>query len=915
MPSQESSAALLASGSPFIGCWNPEPPQLLTEETIQTFRTRFASLTEQRHHDFVYAGGAVYGVSSNGTPAQALALDLFHQLQSPFGIYNDAAVESLFEPLLTPSYTRALTELAWNSGVFFPDGMILADAHAPALLAHVVVLLEVLAKFSGLPIVGEKARKLSLLLQPLQWELHAGISDEPINIDLRKSFLEANEEVARELFPDIYETEKALERLVGTQKENHLKLERLGIKLPPLSSLLLSELSAKDLAPDQALRRYLGDLEFIELRSQFIDDSLKTVNATELEVEIARAISSRLADSVFSWVISTRHALFRLLEISNADNSFPNLPDLQTTMTDLCALHKRPTVIAKDAVLQDFTSEAVPIGSTRINPEDRTAMEELQSLVGLDEAKKAIEKVLRGTELAEARYQAGVRLNAPAKHLVFLGNPGTGKTRVSRLLAKVYKERGVLRKGHLVEAKRADLIGEGIGTTAPKVRRKVNEALGGVLFIDEAYMLAGGDSHQDFGPEAVDELMTLMDDHKDDLVVIAAGYRDQMADLFRINPGLESRFGAKIPFNNYSDDELVQIFEDLVQDANLRMTPEVSSELRLLLPRKRPPRFGNARTIHRLFEATVERQGLRLSDGLEQRTAEELQELTVADLREDQSDDKARAQILKDALADLDELVGLDEVKHKTKTLINEVRLAKIMRNAGVKPSDTANHLLFMGNPGSGKTEVARILARVFHGLGVVSQGHLVEAHRSDMIAGYIGQTALKTEALLESALGGVLFIDEAYDLASDGNQDFTNEAISKLLTYMEDYRDDLVVIAAGYGPDMDHFLKANPGLASRFPVTLDFPDYSPQELLQVLLRMAQSESRIISGDAAQALPRIFEEKAFGNSDFGNARFARSLFATAKSNQANRLAQLPEPENSDPETLKTLLAEDFELRR
>ena len=238
-------------------------------------------------------------------------------------------------------------------------------------------------------------------------------------------------------------------------------------------------------------------------------------------------------------------------------------------------------------------------------------------------------------------------------------------------------------------------------------------------------------------------------------------------------------------------------------------------------------------------------------------------------------------------LAELDALVGLTEVKAAVRRLIAVQRVNAERKAQGLPEVDSALHVVFTGPPGTGKTTVARLLGRLYGAIGVVSKGHLVEGSRSDLVAGYVGQTALKVEAMVQRALGGVLFIDEAYALAQGGDEDFGEEAIATLVKLMEDHRDDLAVIVAGYPAEMHRFIESNPGLRSRFTHYVDFPDYSADELVQIFRGIA-AEARVdLAPDLLAALPGLVREAKDG-ANFGNARFVRSVFEQGFANMAER---------------------------
>jgi stage V sporulation protein K len=263
-----------------------------------------------------------------------------------------------------------------------------------------------------------------------------------------------------------------------------------------------------------------------------------------------------------------------------------------------------------------------------------------------------------------------------------------------------------------------------------------------------------------------------------------------------------------------------------------------------------------------------------------------------------------QVESLDKVLAELNELVGLEKVKAEVKTLTNLVRVRRMRINAGLPVTPIALHLVFTGNPGTGKTTVARLVARIFKALGLLSKGHLVEVDRSGLVAGFVGQTALKVQEILATAFGGVLFIDEAYALAGGGESDFGNEAVETLLKIMEDHRDDLIVIAAGYQEPMERFLESNPGIRSRFTRFIQFDDYTPGELLEIFKRMTQKNSYFPTDPALKQVLVILKELCQNKDNkFANARTVRNFFEKAIANHANRIVTLPEPTKKDISTL------------
>lgn len=266
---------------------------------------------------------------------------------------------------------------------------------------------------------------------------------------------------------------------------------------------------------------------------------------------------------------------------------------------------------------------------------------------------------------------------------------------------------------------------------------------------------------------------------------------------------------------------------------------------------------------------------------------------------------------INDLMAELNSLTGLKTVKEDLNALINLMRVQKMREENGMKQTGINKHMVFMGNPGTGKTTVARLLAEIYAGIGVVEKGHLVEVDRSGLVSGYIGQTAMKVQDVVEEALGGILFVDEAYTLTSSkGQNDFGQEAVDTLLKAMEDHRDDLIVIVAGYTDLMQEFLDSNPGLRSRFNKYIIFEDYTAKEQFEIFRFMCKAMDYVLSKEAAEEAERFFEERNENKPEtYANARDVRNYLEKAISNQATRIVQL---KNVDKEILAILEKEDLE---
>lgn len=522
----------------------------------------------------------------------------------------------------------------------------------------------------------------------------------------------------------------------------------------------------------------------------------------------------------------------------------------------------------------------------------QSALETLTNLVGLEPIKARIKEWLDWVQIHE-RYSIKGK---PTFHMIFTGNPGTGKTTVARLIGEIFQDFGILNKGHLVEVKAADLVADYVGGTAIKTNQVIDQALDGVLFIDEAYALAekerGG-----FGAEALETLLTRMENDREKLVVILAGYKDPIDHLLRSNPGLSRRFPVenRFFFPDFSVNQLVEILRNMLEVKGIQVEPETQDTLSTIVQEmssRKGHNFGNAGEM-RNFAESLERLCFARYSKHNLNPPFILQPEDISE--EYRSYLQSPSFELSNLLTELDSLIGLDPVKRWLRKQVARVLFEQSRKTPSPRkePIPLIRHLIFTGNPGTGKTTVARMIGQIYHALGLLRKGHLVEVSLPDLVAGYVGQTPAKVMDQVHRALDGVLFIDEAYALTrtvGGENPSFGQEVIDTLVKVMEDYKGQICIILAGYPEEMAGLLRTNPGLSSRFANPISFPDFDRESMKKLLLKLAHQDQIGLPEDVLElAVDHLVTTQALNPSTFGNARQVIAFYEQMKDNLAERM--------------------------
>ena len=531
-----------------------------------------------------------------------------------------------------------------------------------------------------------------------------------------------------------------------------------------------------------------------------------------------------------------------------------------------------------------------------------SAYEKLQKMVGLKIVKKQIDDIIASDLVEkERKSRRGNDYHSSAMHMIFGGNPGSAKTTVAKLFAAIAKEKGILKSGAFVERGGMDLDGL---CCVSNIRDAFIAASGGVLFIDEAYSMRSD--------TAITVLLQEMENQRDNVIVILAGYNERMKEFMELNEGLKSRIPHWIEFPDYTANELTDIFKLMLEEKGFTTTDDVVGEARYIFEKARNmDNFGNGRYVRNFLEKAIMSQSVRLlslRNDVSDIKKNELFMLTKEDIKELNEDTKDMC-LSGDARKKLEQMIGLESVKKVINKAVANFKFNKLCMERGISKDKASLHMVFTGNPGTAKTTVARLFANILKDEKVLSSGIFVETGRADLVGDHVGSTAKLVKRKFKEAQGGVLFIDEAYSLCDGHTGGFGDEAINTLVQEMENHREDVIVIFAGYPKPMEEFLDRNPGMKSRIAFEVQFEDYTVDELVDIAKLMVSDKNMSITEEAIAKLRSNFEIVS-KSEDYGNGRYVRKMLEEAEMNLAERCFKYDVSDITD-ELLTTIEAEDI----
>lgn len=554
----------------------------------------------------------------------------------------------------------------------------------------------------------------------------------------------------------------------------------------------------------------------------------------------------------------------------------------------------------------------------------KSLFEEFDNLVGLHNLKQSLRDFISYLEFVKERKAKGIETNENiSANCIFLGNPGTGKTTVARILGRFFKAIGLLKNGHVVEVDRASLIGEYIGETAQKTEKVINQALGGILFIDEAYSLKRDKNSNDFGQEAIDIILKRMEDYKDKFFVIAAGYPELMEKFINSNPGLKSRFTHHFYFDDYNSSELAEIFKIFSEKEKYSFNEDAEKFLIEKLDSlidNTDGSFGNARFIRNLFSETKIELSKRyhlLED--EEKDFNSLNTIFISDIQSawlninnrNNSVVKSNEKIDR-YVNEINNLVGLSSVKTTFNRIIASIKVDKLKSEKSISSVHKTYNSIFIAEPGSGTSTVARLFAKSLFASNKLSKGQLIEID-SSLFSGLSKLDAYLTmDELFKKLSGNVILVNDV-TASLQCLKHFSDSLLQYFLKKLYLMNDEVTAILSGTREEIEIIIESFPVLESQFPNKFEFEPYTNRQLLEIALSICQKKNYQLDEGAWQQLLELIDEMRQGkNRNFYNARSIKELLNRAISIQEDRILSMPNIQSSD---LMTITYDDLTTLR
>ena len=528
---------------------------------------------------------------------------------------------------------------------------------------------------------------------------------------------------------------------------------------------------------------------------------------------------------------------------------------------------------------------------------------------GWDNFKARMDEMLTRCQVGSIREKAGFSKNPPRLHTAIIGNPGTGKTKAVELMAGLYQDLGLLDTDTIQTTRVSTLATSGINSENEAVVSAVKDAQGGVLVIDGAHDLYKTDNKGNYDTESriIRALVDCLND-KDTYqrwMLVLVGEPEGMESLLSGYPDLKKCLSEPIYMEDFKPAELFEMFDLCCNERKIKLSDEARKKLEMYVLHKynrRGPGFTNAWLVQTLFDDAIIPAMFKRLSGIKKPKKKQLELVLPEDIPSvgEQKDD---------AMAELDELIGLGKIKTKVKDFLYSIKLARRRMEVGLPTDMPRLHMAFLGNPGTGKTTVAEIIGKVFASWGILSGGRVIRTEKSQMVGQFIGETEFKMTNLLARARGNILFIDEAYQLVEGGEKDHGRIVMNSLLTELGKDNLDMVVILAGYTAPMKRLLESNEGIESRFPNVFNFEDYTTDELLEIGKLMIRKQGFTLTDGAAANMRQIIQDESDKPSPrFGNGRFINNLLQNEiLATLGARTAKLEHPTKED---LSTILPED-----